>query len=70
MGWSYIAIVAVATIGASGCFSAFFAGLGLDLTDWAVSTADEGRGGIINIPATAVCVPVFDTPNRATRQIF
>ncbi|GAA3329307.1 amino acid transporter [Paeniglutamicibacter sulfureus] len=71
IGWDllleYIAIVAVVAIGISGYFDAFLAGIGIDLPDWAASTADEGRGGIVNIPAIVVCVLVTWILSRGTR---
>ena len=71
IGWDllleYIAIVAVVAIGISGYFDAFLAGIGSDLPDWAASTADEGRGGIVNIPAIVVCVLVTWILSRGTR---
>lgn len=71
IGWDllleYIAIVAVVAIGISGYFDAFLSGIGLPLPDWMTSTFDEGRGGIINLPAIVVCLIVTFILSRGTR---
>src|SRR5688500_727 len=60
IGWDllleYIAIVAVVAIGISGYFDAFLSGIGIDMPLWMASTADEGRGGTVNLPASVVCL--------------
>jgi APA family basic amino acid/polyamine antiporter len=71
IGWDllleYIAIVAVVAIGISGYLDAFFAGIGVDLPDWMTSTAEEGRGGIVNVPAIFICLLVTFILSRGTR---
>lgn len=71
IGWDllleYIAIVAVVAIGISGYFAAFLSGIGMHLPAWAASTPDEGKGGIINIPAIVVCVLVTWILSRGTK---
>jgi APA family basic amino acid/polyamine antiporter len=71
IGWDllleYIAIVAVVAIGISGYFGAFLSGIGVDMPLWMASTADEGRGGIVNIPAIVVCLIVTWILSRGTK---
>ena len=71
IGWDllleYIAIVAVVAIGISGYFDAFLTGIGIQMPDWMTSTADEGRGGIVNLPAILVCLLVTWILSRGTR---
>lgn len=71
IGWDllleYIAIVAVVAIGISGYFDAFLSGLGIHMPTWMTSTADEGKGGIVNIPAIAVCLLVTWILARGTK---
>ena len=71
IGWDllleYIAIVAVVAIGISGYLEAFISGLGIHLPVWMTSTADEGKGGIINIPAILVCLVVTWILSRGTK---
>ncbi|WP_457964159.1 amino acid permease [Arthrobacter sp. D1-29] len=71
IGWDllleYIAIVAVVAIGISGYFEAFLSGLGIHLPTWMASTPDEGKGGIINIPAILVCLLVTWILSRGTK---
>ncbi|PPG29419.1 amino acid permease [Pseudoclavibacter sp. RFBB5] len=71
IGWDllleYIAIVAVVAIGISGYFDAFLSGLGIHMPVWMTSTVDEGKGGIVNIPAIAVCLLVTWILSRGTR---
>ncbi len=62
IGWDllleYIAIVAVVAIGISGYFTEFMGGIGIDVPLWMQGTPDEGRGGIVNLPAIVVCLLV------------
>ncbi|KJQ52639.1 amino acid permease [Microbacterium sp. SA39] len=71
IGWDllleYIAIVAVVAIGISGYFDAFLSGVGIHMPAWMTSTADEGEGGIVNIPAIAVCLLVTWILSRGTK---
>ncbi|MDV2980682.1 amino acid permease [Pseudarthrobacter oxydans] len=71
IGWDllleYIAIVAVVAIGISGYFDAFLSGIGINMPIWMTSTADEGRGGIVNIPAIVVCLIVTWILSRGTK---
>src|SRR6478609_9831076 len=71
IGWDllleYIAIVAVVAIGISGYLDAFLAGIGIHLPSWMTSTFDEGKGGIVNIPAIAVCLLVTWILSRGTK---
>ncbi|MFC9352435.1 amino acid permease [Arthrobacter sp. NPDC057013] len=71
IGWDllleYIAIVAVVAIGISGYFDAFLAGIGIHMPAWMTSTVDEGKGGIINIPAILVCLLVTWILSRGTK---
>jgi len=71
IGWDllleYIAIVAVVAIGISGYLEAFLSGIGIHLPVWMTSTADEGKGGIINIPAILVCLLVTWILSRGTK---
>lgn len=71
IGWDllleYIAIVAVVAIGISGYFGAFLSGIGIEMPLWMASTADEGRGGIVNIPAIIVCLIVTWILSRGTK---
>ena len=71
IGWDllleYIAIVAVVAIGISGYFDAFLSGIGIHMPAWMTSTADEGKGGIINIPAILVCLLVTWILSRGTK---
>ena len=71
IGWDllleYIAIVAVVAIGISGYFTEFMSGIGIDVPLWMRGTADEGRGGIVNLPAIAVCLLVTFILSRGTR---
>src|SRR6478735_4273533 len=71
IGWDllleYIAIVAVVAIGISGYFDAFLSGIGIHMPVWMTSTVDEGKGGIINIPAILVCLLVTWILSRGTK---
>jgi len=71
IGWDllleYVAIVAVVAIGISGYFTEFMAGIGVDVPLWMQSTADEGRGGIINLPAIGVCLLITFILSRGTK---
>ncbi|MCU1553448.1 MAG: amino acid permease-associated region, partial [Arthrobacter sp.] len=71
IGWDllleYIAIVAVVAIGISGYLEAFLSGIGVHLPVWMTSTADEGKGGIVNIPAILVCLLVTWILSRGTK---
>ncbi|GAB3293901.1 amino acid permease [Pseudoclavibacter terrae] len=71
IGWDllleYIAIVAVVAIGISGYFDAFLSGLGIHMPVWMTSTVDEGKGGVVNIPAIAVCLLVTWILSRGTK---
>lgn len=71
IGWDllleYIAIVAVVAIGISGYLEAFLSGVGVHLPVWMTSTADEGAGGIVNIPAILVCLLVTWILSRGTK---
>src|SRR5919112_933699 len=71
IGWDllleYIAIVAVVAIGISGYFDAFLSGIGIHMPAWMTSTVDEGKGGIINIPAILVCLLVTWILSRGTK---
>lgn len=66
IGWDllleYIAIVAVVAIGISGYFDAFLSGIGIHMPVWMTSTVDEGKGGVVNIPAIVVCLVVTWDP--------
>ncbi|AWB88064.1 amino acid permease [Mycetocola zhujimingii] len=71
IGWDllleYIAIVAVVAIGISGYFEAFLSGIGIEMPTALTSTFDEGRGGIINLPAIVVCLLVTWILSRGTK---
>lgn len=71
IGWDllleYIAIVAVVAIGISGYFDAFLSGIGIHMPAWMTSTADEGKGGIMNLPAILVCLLVTWILSRGTK---
>jgi APA family basic amino acid/polyamine antiporter len=71
IGWDllleYIAIVAVVAIGISGYFEAFLNGIGIEMPTALTSTFDEGRGGVINLPAIVVCLLVTWILSRGTR---
>ena len=71
IGWDllleYIAIVAVVAIGISGYFDAFLTGIGIQMPDWMTSTADEGKGGIVNLPAILICLLVTWILSRGTK---
>jgi APA family basic amino acid/polyamine antiporter len=71
IGWDllleYIAIVAVVAIGISGYFDAFLSGIGIQMPVWMTSTPDEGKGGIVNIPAILVCLLVTWILSRGTK---
>ena len=71
IGWDllleYIAIVAVVAIGISGYFDAFLSGIGIHMPTWMTSTVDEGKGGIINLPAILVCLLVTWILSRGTK---
>jgi basic amino acid/polyamine antiporter, APA family len=71
IGWDllleYIAIVAVVAIGISGYFDAFLSGIGIHMPVWMTATADEGTGGIVNIPAIVVCLIVTWILSRGTK---
>jgi len=71
IGWDllleYIAIVAVVAIGISGYLEAFLAGIGIHLPIWMTSSAEEGRGGIANVPAILVCLLVTWILSRGTK---
>lgn len=71
IGWDllleYIAIVAVVAIGISGYFDAFLSGIGIHMPAWMTSTADEGRGGLVNLPAILVCLVVTFILSRGTK---
>lgn len=71
IGWDllleYIAIVAVVAIGISGYFDAFLSGIGIHMPAWMTSTADEGKGGLVNLPAIFVCLLVTFILSRGTK---
>jgi len=71
IGWDllleYIAIVAVVAIGLSAYFDAFLSGIGIHMPAWMTSTVDEGKGGIVNIPAIIVCLIVTWILSRGTK---
>ncbi len=71
IGWDllleYIAIVAVVAIGISGYFDAFLSGIGIHMPAWMTSTVDEGKGGVINVPAILVCFLVTWILSRGTK---
>ncbi|MDQ0848568.1 APA family basic amino acid/polyamine antiporter [Arthrobacter sp. B3I9] len=71
IGWDllleYIAIVAVVAIGISGYFDAFLSGIGIHMPTWMTATADEGTGGVVNIPAIVVCLLVTWILSRGTK---
>ncbi|GGE93241.1 amino acid permease [Mycetocola zhadangensis] len=71
IGWDllleYIAIVAVVAIGISGYFDAFLSGIGIQMPVELTSTFDEGRGGVVNLPAIVVCLLVTWILSRGTR---
>ena len=71
IGWDllleYIAIVAVVAIGISGYLGAFLAGFGLHLPAAITSTPDEGKGGLINLPAILICLLVTFILSRGTK---
>ncbi|WP_285240584.1 amino acid permease [Pseudarthrobacter sp. MEB009] len=71
IGWDllleYIAIVAVVAIGISGYLEAFLSGIGIHMPVWMTSTADEGKGGLINLPAILVCLLVTWILSRGTK---
>ncbi|WP_430297785.1 amino acid permease [Sinomonas sp. B1-1] len=71
IGWDllleYIAIVAVVAIGISGYLDAFLSGFGVHLPAWMTSTVDEGKGGIINVPAILICLLVTLILSRGTK---
>jgi APA family basic amino acid/polyamine antiporter len=71
IGWDllleYVAIVAVVAIGISGYFDAALSGIGIHMPAWMTSTADEGKGGVINLPAIVVCLLVTFILSRGTK---
>ena len=71
IGWDllleYIAIVAVVAIGISGYLDAFLSGFGVHLPAWMASTADEGKGGLVNLPAILICLVVTFILSRGTK---
>ncbi|MET1035666.1 MAG: amino acid permease, partial [Arthrobacter sp.] len=71
IGWDllleYIAIVAVVAIGISGYFDAFLTGIGIEMPAWMASTAEEGTGGVVNLPAIVVCLVVTWILSRGIR---
>ncbi|MBT1001241.1 amino acid permease [Paenarthrobacter sp. DKR-5] len=71
IGWDllleYIAIVAVVAIGISGYLDAFLGGFGIHLPAWMASTVDEGKGGLINLPAILICLLVTFILSRGTK---
>ncbi len=71
IGWDllleYIAIVAVVAIGISGYFEAFLSGIGIEMPVALTSTFDEGRGGVVNLPAIVVCLLVTWILSRGTK---
>ncbi|MGM0928921.1 MAG: amino acid permease [Actinomycetota bacterium] len=71
IGWDllleYTAIVAVVAIGISGYFSAFMAGIGVEVPAWMQGTSDTVEGGVINLPAILVCVLITWILSRGTR---
>ncbi|MEA5454148.1 amino acid permease [Sinomonas sp. JGH33] len=71
IGWDllleYIAIVAVVAIGISGYLDAFLSGFGVHLPSWMASTVDEGKGGLINLPAILICLVVTFILSRGTK---
>src|SRR5688500_10160971 len=60
IGWDllleYIAIVAVVAIGISGYLEALLNGFGVALPASITATPDEGKGGLINLPAILICL--------------
>ena len=71
IGWDllleYVAIVAVVAIGISGYLAAFLDGFGIHLPNAITSTADEGHGGLVNLPAILICLLVTFILSRGTR---
>ena len=71
IGWDllleYVAIVAVVAIGISGYLAAFLDGFGIHLPNAITSTADEGHGGLVNLPAILICLLVTWILSRGTR---
>ena len=71
IGWDllleYIAIVAVVAIGISGYFTEFMSGIGLDVPVWMQSTGDQLEGGVVNLPAIAVCLLVTFILSRGSK---
>lgn len=69
IGWDllleYIAIVGVVAIGIAGYFQAFMSGIGIDLPQWMLGTADEG--GVVNLPAIVICLLVTFILSRGTQ---
>ena len=71
IGWDllleYIAIVAVVAIGISAYFTEFMSGVGVDIPTWMQGTGDQLDGGLINLPAIAMCVLVTFILSRGTQ---
>lgn len=72
IGWDllleYTAIVGVVSIGISGYLDAFLAGFGVHLPTWMSETADI-TGGLVNVPAIAVCLFVTYILSRGTKTL-
>ncbi len=71
IGWDllleYIAIVAVVAIGISGYFTEFMSGIGITVPTWMQGTPDTIEGGVVNLPAVAVCLLVTFILSRGTK---
>lgn len=71
IGWDllleYIAIVAVVAIGISGYFTAFMAGIGIEVPLWMQGTADVVDGGVVNLPALLICLLITFILSRGTK---
>ena len=71
IGWDllleYTAIVAVVAIGISGYFTEFMAGIGIDVPAWMQGTGDTVPGGVVNVPALAVCLFITWILSRGTK---
>lgn len=71
IGWDllleYIAIVAVVAIGISGYFTEFMSGIGITVPTWMQGTPDTIEGGLINLPAIAVCLLITFILSRGTK---
>lgn len=71
IGWDllleYTAIVAVVAIGISGYFTEFMSGIGVEVPVWMQGTADTIEGGLVNLPAIAVCLLITWILSRGTK---